>query len=357
MTPHRLTGAITLACCLLAAGSTAAAQRWVQQPTATTSEFRALHAAGDGVVCAAGRGGVWTRTTDNGRTWATDTVPGAETLFFTGVYAVDADTVVLLATSFTEGEGRAAVFRTTDGGRTWVQSWSVQRPGIFLDALAFFDDRHGIALGDPIDGAFVVIVTDDGGRTWRELPATALPPARQGEAGFAASGQALIATGANDAWIVTGGGAAARVLHTGDRGATWSAVDTPLPANASSGLFGIAFADARIGWAVGGDYRQVSQGGDNVLRTDDGGATWRVAGSSAPAGVRYGVAVARLDSAVVVIAVGPSGSGWSRDGGVSWRALDRPGFNTVAVGPDGTVWAAGVGGRVARLDRGSPRPN
>lgn len=347
---------ITLAACLLAPVSTAVAQRWVPQHTETTAEFRALHAAGNGVVWAAGRGGVWTRTRDDGRTWTTDTVPGAESLFFTGVHAVDADTVILLGTSFTEGEGRAAVFRTTDGGRTWTMRWSLERAGLFLDALAFFDDRHGLALGDPTDGAFVLLATDDGGVTWHDR-SDALPPAQPGEAGFAASGQALIATGATHAWIVTGGGARARVLHTADRGATWRATDTPLAANASTGLFGIAFADARTGWAVGGDYRSVERSGNNVLRTDDGGATWRVAGTSAPAGVRYGVAAARIDSAVAVIAVGPSGTGWSSDGGATWRAIDGPGFNSITVAPDGTVWAAGVEGRVARLDLAGAAPN
>ena len=356
MTIHPRITTIALAASLLAPPSTAAAQRWEPQPTRTGSEFRALHAAGDGVVWAAGRGGVWTRTLDDGRTWTTDTVPGAESLFFTGVHAVDADTVVLLGTSFTEGEGRAAIFRTTDGGRTWTTRWSLERPGLFLDALAFLDERHGFALGDPIDGAFVLIATDDGGLTWHDR-SDALPPARTGEAGFAASGQALIATGATDSWIVTGGSATARVLHTADRGATWQATTTPLAANASTGLFGIAFADARSGWAVGGDYRSVERSGSNVLRTDDGGTTWRVAGTSVPAGVRYGVAAARFASNVAVIAVGPSGTGWSSDGGATWSAIDGPGFNSITVAPDGTVWAAGVEGRVARLDVAGATPD
>jgi photosystem II stability/assembly factor-like uncharacterized protein len=339
---------------LLVVPAAARAQRWIPQPTGATAEFRALGAAGERVVWAAGRGGTYTRTFDGGRTWRTDTVPGATRLFFTGVHVVDRDTVILLGTDFDGGAAR--IVRTTNGGRTWTTTWELVKAGVFMDAMAFWDAQRGIAFGDPVDSAFVVLITDDGGRTWHQVPKGRLPAPQPNEAAFAASGQALAVHGLADAWIVTGGGATARVLRTNDRGTSWSAVETPLAANQSTGLFGQAWGAAGAGWAVGGNHQTPREGGDNVLRTTDGGSTWTVVGSSAPAGVRYGVAVVESGASPILVAVGPSGTGWSRDGGASWTRIGAPddpveGFNSVRATPAGAVWAAGTQGRVARLDR------
>ncbi len=78
-------------------------------------------------------------------------------------------------------------------------------------------------------------------------------------------------------WFVTGGATVARVFRSGDRGKSWKVAEAPLhPQNASSGLFSIAFADARNGIAVGGDYAHPTGSQSPVVfLTNDGGESWR----------------------------------------------------------------------------------
>src|SRR5690606_10366405 len=208
---------------------------------------------------------------------------------------------------------------------------------------------HCVAYGDPVDGRLVIIRTTDG-RSWTRVPADRMPAPMEGEAGFAASGTTLTLAGDSLGWIGTGGGAHARVLITTDGGASWTATDTPLPANGTSGIFGIAFRDAMNGVAVGGDYQRRTEEQQNVIRTRDGGHTWSVAGATLPHGVRYGAA---YGTGGVLLAVGPSGAGFSHDDGATWTALDDGHWNTLAFAPNGDAWLAGPDGRIAHVPAGA----
>src|SRR5438477_246384 len=85
----------------------------------------------------------------------------------------------------------------------------------FVNAIAFWDEKHGIALSDPVDGRFYLIVTDDGGAKWTPLSGTSRPAALPKEGAFAASGTCLVTRGENDVWFCTGGARAARVFRSG----------------------------------------------------------------------------------------------------------------------------------------------
>jgi photosystem II stability/assembly factor-like uncharacterized protein len=286
--------------------TSAAAQRWEIQRTGTTAEFRSLSVVDDRTVWAGGRNGVFATTADGGATWRVDTVPGASGLFFIGAHAVSATTAYLLGTSFVDGTSLARIYRTGDGGRSWREQYADSTRGVFFDGLAFWDADHGIAFGDPIGGSFVVITTADGGRSWERVAAERLPRPDSGEAAFAASGTAVVVRGSSHVWIGTGGGRSGRVLHSSDRGRSWSVVATPIAGGATAGIFTLAFTDERNGVALGGDYAR---------------------------------------------RVGPSGSGYSRDGGASWVVIDTLSLNTVrfAPAPSWVGWAAGVDGRIARF--------
>ncbi|HEX7051811.1 MAG TPA: nuclear transport factor 2 family protein [Longimicrobiales bacterium] len=343
-----------LAAIAAAAASTASAPTmaygqmpaWTPQQSGTAAEFRGLSAAGADVAWAGGRGGVFARTTDGGRTWTADTVPGAASLFFIDAHAVDARSAYLLGTSFEGGEAR--IYRTTDGGEHWTLQYRQRKAGVFFDGMAFWDAERGVAFSDPVDGAFLIVTTDDGGEHWREVPRADIPPPLEGEAGFAASGTGIAVAGSRHVWIGTGGGRVARVLRSSDGGRTWTAAETPLPGGATAGIFGIAFRDTLHGVAVGGDYQDRTGGGLNVLRTDDGGRTWQLVASAAPPGVRYGVAYVPGAPTPTLVAAGPSGTGYSVDDGRSWTAIDTLGYNTIAFAGPRAGWAAGPGGRIAR---------
>ncbi len=326
---------------------TVAAGPWLVQESGTTARLRGVSVVDGEVAWASGAGGTCVRTTDGGATWKGVVVPEAAGLDFRDVHAVDARTAYLL--SIGAGE-LSRVYKTTDGGATWARSYRNPDPRGFLDAIAFRDADHGLALGDPVDGRFVVLATVDGGRTWARTPASGMPEALPGEGAFAASGTCLVVDGRGHAWFATGGAARARVFRSSDDGQTWAVADTPIRAgNPSSGVFSMAFSDDGHGVAVGGDYRRPDEAGGNLATTSDGGQTWTAAAGPRPSGFRSAVAYVPGRAGPTLVAVGPSGSDLSEDGGRTWRTLGPGGFHALGFAHPGVGWAVGEGGRIGRF--------
>ncbi|MFE3384014.1 WD40/YVTN/BNR-like repeat-containing protein [Streptomyces anulatus] len=318
---------------------------WRLTDTATDARFRGLAAVSRTTAWVAGSKGTVLRTGDGGRTWRDVSPPGAAELELRDIAAFDGRRAVALAI----GEGEASrVLRTDDGGATWTESFRNTDPRAFFNCLTFFDSRHGLAAGDPVDGKFRVLSTADGGRSWRVLPDAGMPAAQPGEAGFAASGQCLVSSGPKDVWLTTGGAATARVLHSRDRGLTWTASASTLPAgDPARGVFAVAFRDRGHGIAVGGDYRPDQASPKAAAVTGDGGRSWRASATPPPA---YRSGVTWLPhSRSAALAVGPTGTDLTLDGGRTWRTVDSGSYDTVDCTPDLGCWAAGEKGRVARL--------
>ena len=331
---------ITLLCNISAA-------QWTQQPSGTTARLRGLAVVNAKVVWASGTEGIYVRTTDGGITWKSATVPGAKDLDFRDVHAADDRKAFLL--SIGPGE-KSRIYQTADGGDTWALRFINHDPRGFLDAIAFWDADHGIAMGDPVDGRFVIVTTGDGGLNWKKAPPESMPLAKQGEGAFAASGTCLVVQGDRNAWFGTGGGATSRVFRTADKGQTWTAYETPIPAGKpSAGIFSLAFRDPLNGVAVGGDYKAPEQATGVVAKTSDGGLTWTIPAGPGPGGYRSAVTYVPGSAQPTLVAVGPTGSDFSSDGGETWTPLGTLGLHTVGFTDliDGG-WGAGEDGIIAR---------
>ena len=335
---------------LLLVASTSGAQ-WETIHVPTTAGFRGLSVVNPDVVWASGTEGTVIRTADGGNHWSVVTVPGAEKLDFRGIRAFDDNNAVIISSGPAE-KGQARIYRTTDGGAIWRQVFEEKRAGIFFDAIAFWDRKHGIVLSDPIDGRFALFTTEDGGVTWKQLPPAGIPPALPNEGAFAASNSCLTVQGEKNVWFATGGASVARVFHSSNRGQTWTVSDTPMhPANASSGIFSLAFQDATNGIAVGGDYAHPESSDlPSVLYTGDGGKSWLLAAQTDPAGMYLSSATAvwhpGKDSR---FAVGIRGIVAAVAGG-SWIKESDRNLNAVAVtgGRAPILWAVGPKGAVMR---------
>jgi photosystem II stability/assembly factor-like uncharacterized protein len=179
------------------------------------------------------------------------------------------------------------------------------------------------------------------------VPVTALPPALANEGAFAASGTNIAVAAGGHAWIGTGAAERSRVLHTADGGATWTIAETPVKSSASSGIFSIAFRDARSGMTVGGDYRREQDAEANAAFSDDGGVTWNAVRGLG--GFRSVVAPVP-GTARSWVAVGPTGADVTGDNGRTWAPIQGDGYDTFSVAPRGHAgWAAGAGGRIGKL--------
>ena len=329
----------------LAASSLALAQTITPLSSHTTESLRGLSVVSRQVIWASGTRGTYLRSLDGGETWSAAQVQGADGLDFRDVEAFSADQAYLLSA----GTGELSrIYKTSDGGKTWNLQFTNDEPKGFYDCMAFWDPLHGIAIGDPVNGAFELIATEDGGMHWTPMPAPARPRALSDEGSFAASGTCIAAQGTQDVFFVTGGNAA-RVFHSDNRGQTWSAADAPLMhVGTSAGIFSIAVGEPGFAVIAGGDYQHPDKEGVKLALTEDGGLTWR-ASSLAPQSFGSGVALDPANKQTVLV-VGSSHAGLADDVRDSrWRILREVNLNAVAYAGSGIAFGVGPKGAVVRI--------
>ncbi len=317
----------------------------VAQSSGTTALLQAVSAVDERIVWVAGRLGTFSRTTDGGAHWEAGRVPGADSLEFRDVEAVSAETAYLLSA----GSGELSrIYKTTDGGRSWVLQFRNTEPEAFFDCFDFWTPLHGIAFSDAVRGEHFLLETMDGGATWTRIPPGRLPPALPGEGSFASSGTCVAASGTGFALVGLGNTTRTRVLRTADRGSTWSVADAPIVSGEAAGIGSVVVLDPTRALAFGGDFARPDARGNYVARTEDGGVSWAVAGQPTFPGAVYGAA--RIPGAgESLVAVGPGGANLSRDGGQSWTSIDTLTWWSVDVVSPRAGWMVGPGGRIVRL--------
>lgn len=286
---------------------------------------------------AVGSSGSISRTTDAGRTWVHDYLPGRPFINAIAFSSEKVGYVVLL-------DGRVA--KTTNRGVSWN---FVTKPGTTtsgLNSLHFFDDNNGIVIGDVSAGTAGIYKTTNGGNTWTQLN-TVYPVQNRSLAGIAF-------LNANVGYIC---GTSGHVAKTIDGGATWTnvsmATGNPVQLGTvnpvSQTYSGIAVIDAQT--VVLG-----SLNNSMIIKTIDGGTTWvcKAASNGAPniiAGSQSLKSMAWKGNDIAVIA--GASCGVSHDAGETW-SFNRPyptgnvktglGFTSIVITPDRGVKMAGAYG-------------
>lgn len=218
---------------------------------------------------------------------------------------------------------------------------------VFYDAMDFWNELEGIAIGDPTEDCLSIIITRDGGDTWTKLSCSDLPKAKEGEAAFAASDTNIAIFGDNT-WVATGG-KASRILYSPDKGKTWQVYNTPIvQGKETTGMYSIDFYDETNGFAIGGDYTKPNDTLANKIRTNDGGKTWQIVADGKVPGYRSCVQYIPNSDGKELVTVGFKGIDYSNDAGDSWKHLSDEGFYTIRFINDSTAYAAGKG-RISKL--------
>ena len=293
------------------------------------------------------------RTTDGGATYVevaklTASDATMNDLFGCAV-AIDGNTVVVGAWGDDDagsGSGSAYVFRTSDGGATYVEVAKLTAS----DAAA--SDMFGYSVA--IDGATIVVAayakdmdtgavyvfrTTDGGATYGQVAKlTASDGAYYDNFGTSvAIAGGTVAVGADQRW--NGGSGSVYVFRTTDGGVTYPQVDKLTASDGAAGdEFGYSVAfDGSTLLVVGarGDGGS-SSGSAYVFRTTDGGATYgqvaKLTASDAASNDYFGYSVAIYGGTVVVGASrdddGGSASGsvyvfHTSDGGATYDQLAK----------------------------------
>jgi len=143
------------------------AQRWKVQTRGMDTNLRGVSVANTPnvkgaplpVVWASGSNGVILKSLDQGKTWQHLHVKDGDALDLRGIVAFSGTTAYLMSSG--EGE-KSRIYRTTDGGETWQLQYSDTRKEFFLDSITCSSEKECLALGDPIDGKFLLLKTSDG---------------------------------------------------------------------------------------------------------------------------------------------------------------------------------------------------
>jgi photosystem II stability/assembly factor-like uncharacterized protein len=295
-----------------------------------------------------------------------------------GVDAVDARTAYVYGTT-DDQTVHSVVYKTTDGGVTWIAVLRVgpseQQAGAVadLEGLDFADASNGAA----IDGDGALYATSDGGATWQAIGGGQMTKrytsAKNGDDLEVQQFGTIAFAGARNGWA---GGSqdlqppknAPRdaqprtrpvIVRTTDSGATWKTAKVD-PETPSLSVRRIAAATSQDVWAVCGyDEPDDDVQKDVLLASKDGGATWkRVAVRTglflmdvAFADALHGVLVGALqadDAETEIFA--------TTDGGSTWASVAKAPAALYAVrfADAQHGWAVGAGGTIlATTDGGT----
>lgn len=316
------------------------------------TSIRAIAVINDSCVWFAGSHGVYGFTKDNGHHWHIDSTRIYSFIpEFRSIAALDEHNILLLNSG-----SPAYIIKSTDEGKSWKTVYENRDEKIFFDALQFSTDNYGMALGDPIDNCFMILVTHNKGDNWEPLSCNVLPKAMTGEACFASSNSCLDIY-KQHVWIATGG-SKARIFHSTNAGRTWKVYETPLLRGSElSGIFSIDFYDEKHGVAGGGDYNKKDHTEKTKAITNDGGKKWELVSDEQPPPFISCVQFRPGSHAKAIVAASLPGIFISLNGGMKWQEIkDSSGktstenYYTLQFSPTGNAaWLAGANGEVAKL--------
>jgi len=240
----------------------------------------------------------------------------------------------------------ALLYKTGNSGNMELV-YKEENEKAFYDAMTFWNDTEGIAMGDPTGNCLSIIITRDSGQSWKKLDCDVLPEVAEGEAAFAASNSNISVKG-DKTWILSGG-MKSRVFYSPDKGKTWQVFDTCLiQGTETTGGYSMDFYDENNGIIIGGDYTKPEANVANKAITVDGGKTWKLVGDGKDPAYISSVRYVPNGGSREIVAVGPKGISYSHDTGKTWKNLSDEEFYTIRFFNDSIAYAAGAN-RIAKL--------
>jgi photosystem II stability/assembly factor-like uncharacterized protein len=293
----------------------------------------------------------YTKTVNGGATWIANTVPDVDNLYFSMIFALDANTA--WAPMYAFQNGVMGLFYTSDGGNTWIkqESANFNLVGSFPNCVHFWDANVGWCMGDPAGGYYEVYTTTDSGTTWTRVPQANIPDPSPGEYGLIGSYCVV----GNTIWFGTSTG---RVYKSVDRGLHWTVAQTPIRSYIKP-----TFKDANHGLVININTAASAE----LAETSDGGMTWKNVAYTGPC---YNYDLRYIPGTVnMYISTGAasnaSGASYSRDGGHTWTDYaDMVGIPLLSLGfTTGKIGWAGsfntdeyTGGIFKHVPTGNPQP-
>ncbi len=251
---------------------------WAAVGSRIAGSFHVLHAATPSVAYAGGGDGVLARTTDGGQRWRNVSAPTVSSIV--GIAAPTPDRVFVLASdgSLQRSDNGGTSYKLLNPGRMPAAIVALDGERVLLvgprgirrsvDAGERFSSiaarlvQNALLVGADRAGSTVVaygpkhlLVSTNGGAGWRALPRPKKRTIRDASFTSAAVGYVLDVRG--------------RLWRTRNGGRNWA----ELLGVGTRRAYRVTFTDARNGWLAVGSFGRDAAG--FVLRTGDGGETWR----------------------------------------------------------------------------------
>ncbi len=238
---------------------------WRLLSTGIDSTFLCVDIVDTLIAYAGTKNGKVVKTTDGGITWQTlFTNQGGDV---TSIFAInDQKAFIIVNTS-----SSTLIRRTVSFGAAWGTVYQDNTAGAHLNGIYMFDESNGYAVGNPVNGDWVLLKTTDGGTNW--VSAGSLPQ-NGSETGFTNS---VDWVGSQFGWFGTNNN---RVYRTSDGGNTWQAYNISFNNNPM-----VSFEDEQKGIASG----------NSTDRSTDGGLTWMATPNQIAGNVQAGSSVKGVD--------------------------------------------------------------
>ena len=284
--------------------------------------FKSVYFLNSQVGFASAEGGIYydinneyLKTTDGGLSWEKLTAKYTDAT----LYSVDFVNAEIGWTVGTYG----TIMKTNNGGETWFRQTSGLEANNGLDSwlrdVQFVDLNNGWVVGD----GGTILKTTDGGETWlHQISGTTY---RLEKCSF---------INLNEGWIVGG----LTILHTVDRGETWEILNEEI-----GNLYGVYFVDSFSGWVVTGGPATYDR--SCIYRTIDGGQAWELQLEKPEFDFRGITFTSKING----IVLGANGILRTSDGGNTWREqgyLPINGIMSACFIDSHYGWACGLEGDV-----------
>ncbi len=207
------------------------------------------------------------KSTDGGATWTSSPINIPGDLYTFQVFALDSLTA-WIATADELNPISGKVFKTTDGGITWIEQTSGftgfnQTPG----SLHFWNANEGVAFGatcyDDYNDQIAIYWTDDGGDSWNGVVNDSMPTQLPGEGMCLYAGEGYYDVIGDTIWWVTSKN---RILKSLDKGRSWEAISVTV-VGANENVASLAFRDGHNGLLS-------TITPNRLYQTNDGGLNW-----------------------------------------------------------------------------------
>lgn len=246
------------------------------------------------------------KSSDGGNTWSNGLIGIPSTSTVSSLRAISATTCYV-------GASNDGVYKTTDGGATWIKKTVGIFNGAtsFFDFAAFMDENIGVAVGDPLGGYMEIYRTTDGGTTWVRISSGNIAPILTGEYAFTNSYQQY----GNSIWFFTN---KARTYRSTDAGLNWTVYANPFAAtdNTPGGSMAIKSENEAILYNPDYQYWKTLDGGQTF-------ATLEATGALRPNDITF--VPGTLDTYVSIgndLDLDARGTSYSIDGGLTWENIN-----------------------------------